>query len=215
MEVIRDHRDRFDPVYPDSELARECRLLAQDYRKMIQQKTRLINQISASLDRYFPEALDLFTSIDQPITLAFLEDFPTLEHAQMMTKEDWRVWLKDHRHPQYKSKSEDMVDTLNSASTHRDEAIRRAKARRTQQSIRQLRVLLDSLDNYESRFKELLEQHPDAGIYRSLPGTRTVLAARILAEFGDNRDRYQTPTTSSVKPERLRSPFGVGKPNGS
>jgi transposase len=33
-------------------------------------------------------------------------------------------------------------------------------------------------------------QHPDVEIYRSQPGLGTILGARVLAEFGDNPDRY-------------------------
>jgi transposase len=33
-------------------------------------------------------------------------------------------------------------------------------------------------------------QHPDAEIYRSQPGLGTILGARVLAEFGDDPDRY-------------------------
>jgi transposase len=33
-------------------------------------------------------------------------------------------------------------------------------------------------------------RHPDAEIYRSQPGLGTVLAARVLAEFGDDPHRY-------------------------
>jgi hypothetical protein len=35
-----------------------------------------------------------------------------------------------------------------------------------------------------------LTDHPDAKILRSLPGLGTVLGARVLAEFGDDRTRY-------------------------
>jgi transposase len=33
-------------------------------------------------------------------------------------------------------------------------------------------------------------QHPDAEIYRSQPGLGLILGARVLAEFGDDPDRY-------------------------
>src|SRR5215212_3664723 len=33
-------------------------------------------------------------------------------------------------------------------------------------------------------------EHPDAEIYRSLPGLGDVLGARVLAEFGDDPNRY-------------------------
>ena len=36
-----------------------------------------------------------------------------------------------------------------------------------------------------------LKEHPDAEIYLSLPGLATVLGARVLAEFGDDPNRYQ------------------------
>jgi transposase len=34
------------------------------------------------------------------------------------------------------------------------------------------------------------EKHPDAEIYLSQPGLGLVLGARVLAEFGDDKDRY-------------------------
>src|SRR5215207_8545017 len=33
-------------------------------------------------------------------------------------------------------------------------------------------------------------QHPDVEIYRSQPGLGVILGARVLAEFGDDPDRY-------------------------
>ncbi len=36
------------------------------------------------------------------------------------------------------------------------------------------------------------EAHPDADIYRSLPGLGVVLGARVLGEFGDDPNRYTT-----------------------
>jgi transposase len=33
-------------------------------------------------------------------------------------------------------------------------------------------------------------KHPDAEIYLSQPGLGTILGARVLAEFGDDADRY-------------------------
>ena len=36
------------------------------------------------------------------------------------------------------------------------------------------------------------EQHRDAAIYRSMPGLGVVLGARVLGEFGDDPDRYES-----------------------
>ena len=42
----------------------------------------------------------------------------------------------------------------------------------------------------ESELSEHFEMHPDAKIIRSLPGLGTILGARVLAEFGDDPNRY-------------------------
>ena len=42
----------------------------------------------------------------------------------------------------------------------------------------------------EATVGEHFETHPDAGIYRSLPGLGVVLRSRILGEFGDDPQRY-------------------------
>ena len=36
------------------------------------------------------------------------------------------------------------------------------------------------------------QKHPDADIYRSLPGLGVILGARVLGEFGDDPNRYTT-----------------------
>ena len=44
----------------------------------------------------------------------------------------------------------------------------------------------------ETALAEHFEAHPDADIYRSLPGLGVVLGARVLGEFGDDPNRYTT-----------------------
>src|SRR6516225_8001022 len=48
------------------------------------------------------------------------------------------------------------------------------------------------IPDLETQLAQDFEQHPDAGIYLSLPGLGDVLGARVLGEFGDSPDRYTT-----------------------
>ena len=59
-------------------------------------------------------------------------------------------------------------------------------------------------------------QHPDAEIYLSQPGLGVVLGARVLAEFGDDPDRYAdaksrknyagtSPITRAVRQAEVRA----------
>ena len=42
----------------------------------------------------------------------------------------------------------------------------------------------------EAELATHFETHPDADIYRSLPGLGVILGARVLGEFGDDPNRY-------------------------
>jgi transposase len=55
-----------------------------------------------------------------------------------------------------------------------------------------LRCLNEQVAALEEQLAARFGTHPDAAILRSLPGLGVVLGARVLAEFGDDPDRYQT-----------------------
>ena len=60
-----------------------------------------------------------------------------------------------------------------------------------------------------SELERSFEGHPDAEIITSLPGLSSVLGARVLAEFGDDRTRYLdagTPLISDTRPAAGGSP---------
>jgi hypothetical protein len=57
-------------------------------------------------------------------------------------------------------------------------------------SIALIEVFTKEIAILEISLAEHFEQHPDAKVVLSLPGLGTVLGARVLGEFGDDRTRY-------------------------
>jgi Transposase IS116/IS110/IS902 family len=53
--------------------------------------------------------------------------------------------------------------------------------------------LSEQLAGLEAALTAAFGAHPDAGIVQSQPGLGVVLGARVLAEFGDDPDRYAGP----------------------
>jgi transposase len=53
-----------------------------------------------------------------------------------------------------------------------------------------LTVLNTQVAELEKQVDANFSKHPDADIYLSQPGLGVVLGARVLAEFGDDKDRY-------------------------
>ena len=53
-----------------------------------------------------------------------------------------------------------------------------------------IRAYNTQIEHLEALLTKDFEQHPDASIVLSLPGMGTILGARVLAEFGDDPNRY-------------------------
>ena len=66
---------------PDSALVQELKTLTRDQESLIQSQTRLVNQLTACLKTYSPVALTLFSKLQRPSTLAFLQAYPTPQAA--------------------------------------------------------------------------------------------------------------------------------------
>lgn len=79
----------------------------------------------------------------------------------------------------------------------------------------QLELFNNQLRSYNRRISELLPQHPDHQIFTSFPAAGRVIAAELLAEIGEDRDRYPAPRCSSPRPVRHRSRSPPGRCNES
>ncbi len=90
-----------------------------------------------------------------------------------------------------------------------DSAIINSSVMKVRMLVAQLRPLVKSIDAMDRRLKELMQQHPDAGLYVNLPGAGPVLAPRLLAAFGDDRERMDSCTSlqclSGIAPVTRRS----------
>jgi transposase len=70
--MLRMRVVNYTPLHPQSDLTEEIRILSEDRHKLVEQKTRLLNQLSGCLKSYYPSAIGLFSSLDTKISLAFL-----------------------------------------------------------------------------------------------------------------------------------------------
>ena len=59
------------PIPSDSPLAQEIQLTSRQRQKLVNEGTRIKNQLTACLKKYYPVALDLFSGLDCAITWSF------------------------------------------------------------------------------------------------------------------------------------------------
>jgi transposase len=175
---------------PDSPLIAELKVLTRDQDTLIQSQTRLVNQLTACLKAYYPVALELFGKLHQPTTLAFLQAFPTLEQAQAASVAQLTAVLQAAGHPQAAAKAAQIRQHLQHPQLQADPVLTRAKARLMLALVAQLQPLLAQIAAYDEEITRLFLSHSDSRAFASLPRAGTRLAPRLLAEWGDERERY-------------------------
>lgn len=188
--ILRTDRSRFQPILSDSQSARELKVLTRDRDKLVGDRTRLSNRLTAILKAYYPAALELFSEVAQPITLSFLRKYPTYDDAKKTSFAEFSRFLSENHYPQPK-KARGIYQKLQQPHLECEDMLVRTKSRLMLATLSQLQFLIDEIKSYEKEIEKLLESHPDSDIFLSLPGAGNILSARFIAEFGDNRDRYQ------------------------
>lgn len=191
-DILRTDRHLHRPLLPDSEPVRELRELVRGREDLVREGVRLANQLQACLKAYWPETLHLFPDIDRPWVLDLLARYPTLEEARKASLKVLRAFLKECRHPQWEQKAAELYAELRAPHVAVPPFLVRARSRQMLHLVRQLRTVRADEKAYDKEIERLLREHPDGQLFLSLPGAGPNLAARLLAEIGDNRERYAT-----------------------
>ena len=191
-ELVRLHPDKLRALEPDTELTRKLAGLVENRRHLIDERTRLVNQVHATLKTYYPLAERLLEGQMNTLLAAdFLIRWPELESLQQAQPETVRAFFYKHNSRSAKKTEE------------RLEAIQQAKALTTDPAIivparglmvalaSMLRPLHQAVARLDKEIDQAMNQHPDAPIFRSFPGAGPALAPRLLVAFGTNRDRFE------------------------
>lgn len=197
--MLRTDRQLYRSILPDSEAAQELRALTRDRADLVRTRTMLSNQLTTCLKTYFPEFLTLFSDPDRPVALALFQAFPTRERLQAVSQGDLERFLRRHRCPRSRERASAIYQCLQAPGFHIAPPVIRAKARLAGTLAAQLQTLATHIDAYDREIQRVLKLHPDGELYRSLPGAGDTLAARMVGELGDNRDRYQDPSIAQCE----------------
>ena len=175
---------------PDNPLLQELKELCRDQEGLIIGQTRLVNQLTACLKAYYPVALALFSKLHQPLTIAFLQTYPTLEVARGASVEELTLFLQRHRHRTALATAHKIWTRLHEPQLQADTVTIRTKTRLLLALLSQLAPLHEQLQAYDEEISRLFACHPDSPLFRSLPRAGQRLAPRLLVGWGDDRTRY-------------------------
>src|SRR5437764_1171531 len=114
-EFVRLHRDKLRALEPDTELTRKLAGLVENRRHLVDERTRLVNQIHATLKTYYPLAEALLEGqMNTPMAADFLARWPDLDSLRRAKPEGVRSFFYQHNSRSAK-KTEERLAALKKA----------------------------------------------------------------------------------------------------
>lgn len=191
-ELVRTDRHRLYPWHPGSALLQQMRAKVSLLVFVKQEIRRVSNRLWAVLQRYYPAATQVFSSLDVAISQAFILAYPTPQAAGELDFASFKAFARQHRYTNL-AKLPGCYARLQASQP----APAPATVLAYQDEARLLADLLNRLVKAKKRadkeLEVLLEQHPDREIFTSLPGAGSYLAAGLLVKFGEDRQRFPSP----------------------
>jgi transposase len=187
---LQKHMDKLRGWTPEDELTRELRLLVEFRRKEVNHATRVSNQLTASLKQYYPQIFDLVGDLNSPLACDFLTNWPTLFDLQKVKASRLREFYNQHNCRSRKLLEQRLALLKTAVPLTKDRAIVSAYSLRVKALVRNLKQLIQSIQEFDEQIEHLMQQHPDREIYESLPGAGPVFKARMAADMGINRERF-------------------------
>jgi transposase len=190
-DLVRTDRHLHRQVRGDSELASAIRILARAHQGALRSRRRQANQLRSQLREFYPALLEAFESVAEPEAAELLLAAPTPELGRRLSRNKIASALRrGGRKLHIEERTTLIQECLRRPQLEPPTLITQAFAKTTSSLARRLRQLNQEIATLEAQLAELFERHPDAEIYRSLPGLGFVLGARVLGESGDDPTRY-------------------------
>jgi len=191
-ELVRLDRAHHRPVAGDSDTAEHVKVLARTHQSMIWSRQRQSNMLRSMLREFYPAALLAFgDDLTGRDALAVLAVAPSPEQGRRLTTARVvTVLRKAGRKRNHQVIAEQIVAALRTEQLAARPAVVGAYAASAAALVAVLTTLNHQIDLLAEQVAEGFGRHPDVEIYLSQPGLGEILGARVLAEFGDDPQRY-------------------------
>lgn len=209
-QMLRERISSLKPWLPDDEDTRLLARLCQTRRRLVDERTRFLQQLTEQLKCCFPLALKLpgITPFS-PLMLELLRRYPD---PRELRKVDRRILVKIFAEYSLRNENQqqELIETIRSSKLLcADNAILQPAAIMIRTLALQIRDIRKSIDTAQEHIDEAMARHPDAGLFQALPGAGRALAPRLLAAFGSQRERFDTAddiaTFSGIAPVTKQS----------
>jgi transposase len=191
LDILMLHRDKLRRLNPDTAETRTLQFMVEERRKLVHEKTRYSNRITAHLKMYFPQVLGWFDEIGSNIAADFLERWPSLAQLQRARPSTIERFFIDHNSRDHGRIAERLEEIRKAIPATTDAAVLASCSTAIVAWTTLLKQLLAAIAVYDDKIDALARTHPDYALMNSFPGAGPALTPRLIAAMGSQRERYQ------------------------
>jgi transposase len=190
-DLVRTDRQHHRPIAGDTELAVAVKALARAHQNLIWTRQRQSGQLRSTLREFYPGAVAAFDELAGRDALAVLEIAPTPAKGRALSRSKIASAVRRAgRQRNVETRAEQIHTALREPQLAAAPMVEAAFGHTVTAMVAVLAQLVTQIEQLEQELNAHFERHPDAEILRCQPGLGPVLAARVLAEFGDDPTRY-------------------------
>ncbi|MCK9904703.1 transposase [Parafrankia colletiae] len=189
-DMVRTDAHQLRPVAGDTATVEAVKVVTRTHKTLIWECTRHTQRLRHALRDHFPAALVAFEDLDAADTLELLAKAPTPAEAARLTQIS--AALRRARRRDIPAKAAAIQAALRAEHLGQPDVVTGDYAVSVRALVAVLTVLDDQAKSLQGQVEEHFGRRPAAEVVGSQPGLGPVLGARVLAEFGDDPDRYAT-----------------------
>ncbi len=191
-ELVMHHRERLKAWHPEDVKTRTLQYMVEHRRRVVSDRTRVSNRMTALLKLYYPQVLQWFDDIRTALVSDFLLQWPTLEDVKRVRRPTLEKFFRAHHSVSTKTNEARLSSIKEAIPLTNDRAVIDSSVVMIKVLAHQMKVSIEAIKDFDDKIAELCASHDDFHLFASLPGSGTVYSSRLLAAFGTDREKYQS-----------------------
>lgn len=192
--LLRQHHRELRPWTSDDPATRKLQKLVKLRRGLVDERTRLNNQLLEHIKSYQPEILELLGElVYSRLSIDLLRRWPHFSDIQASSDKEILDFYRHHRCVRKTALKRRLAHVRKSVALTTDPAVLEPAGMLTAFFLRQFDVLAEAIEGMDQEIMACMCTHQDAPLFNALPGAGAVFSARLLSAFGSDREKWQSP----------------------
>lgn len=202
--ILRTDRHLHRALPAISEGGRAVKVLARQHQEAIWALHQSVNRLRSSLLEFYPQALQAFPNLTHRAALTILGAVCTPGAASKLARNRVVTLVRKSGRGNHPALVDQILADLRAEALRQPIRVEDAYGHAVTGLIGTVVAAQQAVDALEVEMAREFDAHPQAPILRSAPGLGPILAARVLAEIGDDPDRFTGPDSLVLTPALRR-----------